>query len=73
MILGRRYSRFKRRMGVSAGVIFEHKETGKKTASSRKFKMLYVIAAFEGLSKINKKALRREYVKMINQIKSKED
>lgn len=72
MILGRRYSRFKRRIGASAGVIFEHKETGKETAASRKFKMLYVLAAFEG-SKINKKALKREYVKMINQLESKED
>jgi hypothetical protein len=73
MILGRRYSRFKRRIGDSTVVIFEHKETGKETAASRKFKMLYVLAAFEGLSKINEKALKREYVKMINQIESKED
>ncbi len=73
MILGRRYSRFKRRIGGSVGLRFKHNETGKETASSRKFKMLYVLAAFEGLSKINKKALKREYVKMINQIESKED
>lgn len=73
MILGRRYSRLKRRMNCSAVVKLTHRKTGAERQAPRKFAMLYILGAFEGMATINKKALKREYDKFINQLESKEE
>lgn len=72
MILGRRFSRLKRRLGAQVRFILTH-ASGYEYKHQGKMSMLVALAMYDGGQHINIKALDREAEKFRKQLESKEE